>query len=199
MLPNFLGIGVQRAATTWLHNCLDEHPQVFVPKDKELHFFSSQFDRGLAWYESCFAAANGQMAVGEITPTYLHEAPIERIAATLPAARLFLVLREPVARAGGGADSRFILYITTAGPPAGLSIRHHRSGEVKTRLTNCSGGFLQGKASGQLSNRWTEAAHAASFRSRVGASICGVKRRSRCHWVAKRSGSGKNPACRPAK
>ena len=50
-----------------------------------------------------------------------------------------------------------------------------------------------------VSNRWTAAAHVASFRSRAGASICGVNRRSKCHWVAKRSGSGKNPACRPAK
>jgi hypothetical protein len=98
-LPNFLGIGVQRAATTWLHQCLAEHPDVFVPDAKELHFFSSDYERGLAWYEGCFAGSSGRTAVGEITPTYMHEAPIERIAQLLPAARLFVVLREPVSRA----------------------------------------------------------------------------------------------------
>ena len=39
MLPNFLCIGTQRAATTWLFNCLKEHPDVFVPEIKEVDFF----------------------------------------------------------------------------------------------------------------------------------------------------------------
>ena len=29
MLPNFLIIGVQKGATTWLANCLGQHPDVF--------------------------------------------------------------------------------------------------------------------------------------------------------------------------
>ncbi len=100
MLPNFIGVGTQRAATTWLHYCLAEHPQVFVPQAKELHYFSNAFDRGQAWYESHFTPAAGQHAVGEITPNYLHhDRAIDRIADVIPDAKLIIVLREPVSRA----------------------------------------------------------------------------------------------------
>ncbi len=100
MLPNFIGIGAQRAGTTWLHRCLSEHPQVFVPHPKEVHFFNRQFERGQAWYEERFAGAEGRIAVGEITPNYLNSpAAIPRMASVIPDARLLVVLREPVARA----------------------------------------------------------------------------------------------------
>ncbi len=100
MLPNFIGIGAQRAGTTWLHRCLSEHPQVFVPQPKEVHFFNRQFERGQAWYEERFAGAEGRIAVGEITPNYLNSpAAIPRMASVIPDARLLVVLREPVARA----------------------------------------------------------------------------------------------------
>jgi len=36
MLPNFLGIGAQRAGTTWVYHCLREHPQIFLPDKKEI-------------------------------------------------------------------------------------------------------------------------------------------------------------------
>jgi ABC-type branched-subunit amino acid transport system ATPase component len=49
------------------------------------------------------------------------------------------------------------------------------------------------------SKRRMAEAHPASFRSRMAASICGVKRRSDCQRLAKRSGSGKKPARKPAR
>jgi len=98
-LPNFLCIGVQRAATTWLHRCLQSHPDVYLPDEKELHFFNHNFDRGLDWYASHFDRSASARAIGEITPNYLHTAPLERIANTLPEARLIVILREPVSRA----------------------------------------------------------------------------------------------------
>lgn len=100
VLPTFLGIGVQRAGTTWLHNCLDEHPEVFVPLQKELRFFNREFDRGVDWYSAHFMPAPGHRAVGEITPNYLERPDaVPRMAAIVPDARLFVVLREPAARA----------------------------------------------------------------------------------------------------
>ena len=98
-LPNFIGIGVQRAATTWLHDCLNEHPDIFLPVEKELNFFNQQFDLGIDWYRSKFSGADGQSAIGEITPLYLHTAPLDRIRATCPDAKLIVILREPVDRA----------------------------------------------------------------------------------------------------
>lgn len=37
---DFLGVGMQRAATTWLANSLRSHPEVWLPPRKELHYFS---------------------------------------------------------------------------------------------------------------------------------------------------------------
>jgi len=102
MLPDFLGIGAQRAATTWIHRCLAEHPEVFVPPEKELNYFGSSFDRGCEWYESCLPASyvHPVRAIGEVSPSYLvaPKAP-ERMAALVPNARLFVILRDPVDRA----------------------------------------------------------------------------------------------------
>ncbi|CAN0605590.1 unnamed protein product, partial [Ectocarpus sp. 12 AP-2014] len=52
--PDFLCIGAQRAGTTWLHNRLLEHPDLYLPPEKELQFFNAFFDRGLDWYWAKF-------------------------------------------------------------------------------------------------------------------------------------------------
>lgn len=39
-LPHFLGIGAQKAATTWLDRCLRAHPGLWLPPIKELHYFT---------------------------------------------------------------------------------------------------------------------------------------------------------------
>jgi hypothetical protein len=37
-IPNFLGIGVPKAGTTWLYELLKAHPEVYVPSyRKELY------------------------------------------------------------------------------------------------------------------------------------------------------------------
>ena len=38
---NFLGIGAQKAGTTWLYAQLKQHPDVWMPIVKELHFFDA--------------------------------------------------------------------------------------------------------------------------------------------------------------
>jgi hypothetical protein len=37
--PDFLVIGAQRAGTTWLHRVLKQHPALWLPPVKELHYF----------------------------------------------------------------------------------------------------------------------------------------------------------------
>ncbi len=37
MYPDFLGIVAQKSGTTWLHDKLWRHPQVWLPPIKELH------------------------------------------------------------------------------------------------------------------------------------------------------------------
>ncbi|MEL6539123.1 MAG: sulfotransferase [Bacteroidota bacterium] len=40
--PDFICIGAQKAGTTWLHHQLNQHPEVWMPPVKELHFFDQQ-------------------------------------------------------------------------------------------------------------------------------------------------------------
>ncbi|HEX4655673.1 MAG TPA: sulfotransferase [Mycobacteriales bacterium] len=101
-LPDHLVIGAAKAGTTSLSRWLDEHPDVYVPPSKEMHFFDrdSQWQLGVEWYAANFADAGDAASVGEATPAYLFvpEAP-KRIASVVPDARLIAVLRNPVDRA----------------------------------------------------------------------------------------------------
>jgi hypothetical protein len=36
-LPDFIGIGAQKAGTTWLGHNLQLHPDVWMPRNRELH------------------------------------------------------------------------------------------------------------------------------------------------------------------
>ncbi len=99
-LPTFLIIGAMRSGTTALTRYLRVHPQVFMPRKKELHFFDLNFDRGLDWYAAWFADADGAQAIGEASPTYMYfESAVVRMAEVLPDARLIAILRNPVDRA----------------------------------------------------------------------------------------------------
>jgi hypothetical protein len=100
VLPTFLGIGAQRAGTTWAFECLAEHPDIYVPQEKELHFFYVNYGRGLTWYKSQFADAGDKQARGEISPDYMyHEAALRNISRDLPDIKLFVILRNPIERA----------------------------------------------------------------------------------------------------
>ena len=103
-LPTFVGIGVPRAGTTWLHTLLDGHPQVYLPtRRKEVRFFDRHFEHGLDWYEGFFCTpgeAARYQAIGEISPQYLYERGCaDRIFEVLPSAKLLVMLRHPVDRA----------------------------------------------------------------------------------------------------
>ena len=48
--PDFLCIGVQKAATTWLFDVLHSHKDIFAPPGKEMNFFNRRvFPPGAAW------------------------------------------------------------------------------------------------------------------------------------------------------
>jgi hypothetical protein len=40
--PDFICIGAQKAGTTWLYESLSRHPGVWLPKEKELHYFDEK-------------------------------------------------------------------------------------------------------------------------------------------------------------
>ena len=98
--PNFIGIGAQKCASTWLYEILLDHPDVCLSDPKELDFFSYAFHNGWQWYHRHFHCAAGTKAIGEISPSYFHEPAVpERVKRHLPQARILLSLRDPVQRA----------------------------------------------------------------------------------------------------
>lgn len=114
-LPTFLIIGAARSGSTTLHDCLRQHPQVYVSPIKEPHFFSYEGDplpfpgpgaRPLDWvtdidtYSELFAGARVGLAAGEASVSYLYRpATAERIFRLVPDVRLIAILRNPVERA----------------------------------------------------------------------------------------------------
>ncbi len=99
--PDFFVIGTQKGGTTSLHAYLNEHPQIHLPKSKELHFFDLYFSRGVEYYLKRFLPKkNGLPITGDITPRYLpHPQAAERAFTYFPDAKIILLLRNPVDRA----------------------------------------------------------------------------------------------------
>lgn len=99
--PNFLYIGPDKAGSSWLHEVLITHPQVFMPAAKDLYFFDRYYDRGPQWYFGQFGGVGPQhRIVGEVCQDYLFcaEAPA-RIAETLGRPKVMVTLRDPADRA----------------------------------------------------------------------------------------------------
>ncbi len=99
-LPTFVIVGAQKCGTSSLSATLRRHPEVFMSKPKELHYFDRGHDQGPEWYAAQFRPGPRQKAWGEATPVYLYEQESrERLTATVPDARLVVILRDPVKRA----------------------------------------------------------------------------------------------------
>ena len=100
---DFLVIGAQKSGTTTLFKLLSEHPDIYMPADKEAPFFTLDdlYEQGLAEYlKLYFGRAPQDKLWGKVTPHYLNDprAP-ERIALALPDVKLIALLRDPAERA----------------------------------------------------------------------------------------------------
>ncbi len=105
--PNFFIIGAAKAGTTSLYEYLRQHPDVFMPEDKEPWFFSDLPDPApssasrytLDTYLDLFANAGTAKAIGEASVSYLPSAAAaQRIHERYPDARIILALRNPADR-----------------------------------------------------------------------------------------------------
>ena len=114
-LPDFIIAGAPKSGTTSLYFYLKQHPDIFVPDKKELHFFS--FERLAAnaagpeddyilstlcadkeAYANYYRTANHHAAVGEFSPSYLYYCETaEDIRRMLgDSTKIILMLRNPV-------------------------------------------------------------------------------------------------------
>lgn len=97
-LPSFLVVGPPRTGSSWLHEVLRPHTLLPSPS-KETRFFDTHFHRGLKWYLAHYEQAATDRRMGEVAPTYFASASArERIALTLPQAKIVCVFRNPVDR-----------------------------------------------------------------------------------------------------
>ena len=121
VLPNFLLIGAAKAGTTSLWSYLAQHPEVYLPENKEPNYFAFADAQPncvgpapahvihelllkfsvTTWpeYLALFQGRTDQKAVGEASVRYLYvPEAAARIHERLPEVRLIAVLREPVSR-----------------------------------------------------------------------------------------------------
>ena len=126
--PDFLCVGAEKGATSWLYQQLASHPDFWMPPIKELHYFdklsrikpasSRQKDErdfrfierlkslsersyiDLENYARLFEGKGSQLS-GDISPSYslLNDEVIERIIDYLPSLKVIFLARDPVERA----------------------------------------------------------------------------------------------------
>ncbi len=100
MSLNFIIIGAQKAATSFVHDCLREHPSVQMAIEEIPSFESPDYEHGgKESILNSYSAPQG-MICGIKRPSYLGKPEVpDRIHALCPGAKLILVLRNPVDRA----------------------------------------------------------------------------------------------------
>ncbi|MEX1027265.1 MAG: sulfotransferase [Candidatus Paceibacterota bacterium] len=101
-LPQAIGIGTRRCASSTVHHWLNQHPEVGKPP-RGLHFFSQHYHRGLNWYCDQLgphdrAKVLVESSVSYSYPEYFHNC-IDRIAKLNPKMKIFLTVRHPIDRA----------------------------------------------------------------------------------------------------
>ena len=104
--PNLFIVGAGKAGTSSLSDYLDQHPEIFMSPVKEPHFFSRASPaleppiRDQEGYLDLFAASTREKLLGEASVSYFWDpkspAAIKRVS---PAAKILVILREPLERA----------------------------------------------------------------------------------------------------
>jgi hypothetical protein len=116
-LPNLVVAGAPKCGTTSLYHYLKQHPEVYLPSRKELHYFTraelardaagpgdttvlQHLCAGRAAYEAEYSAAGDQRVLGDISPSYFDFAEVAPdIRRELGEARIVILLRDPIAKA----------------------------------------------------------------------------------------------------
>jgi hypothetical protein len=104
MLPDFFVIGAQKAGSTYLLQCLNDHPQIFMPPGEIAFFEDSLYsaDR-ITEFEKHFEPAKPGQVVGVKRPNLLgHPECPERLQRHMPNLKIIAILRHPIERAISG-------------------------------------------------------------------------------------------------
>lgn len=101
-LPDVIGVGFRRCASSWLHSCLNEHPEVGKTAGG-IHFFSNHLERGVGWYQEKLAPFSSSQVLVDFSVSYGYpeniDAFVDQLPGLVPNVKLFAVMRHPVERA----------------------------------------------------------------------------------------------------
>ncbi len=110
--PDFMGVGGEKTASTWIYKCLLEHPDICGPQKKELSYFDtvkiigwdhrekSEYEmHGIEKYLEYFSHCGKDVVTGEYTAQYLHDKKVAPLLAKLfPNVKILISLRNPIER-----------------------------------------------------------------------------------------------------
>ncbi|MFV1964853.1 MAG: sulfotransferase [Pirellulaceae bacterium] len=99
---DFVVPGFSKCGTTTLCALLADHPQIFIPHEKELGYFAQWYERGFEWYSDFFRNATPDMICGEGSTPYSSnqyaETACDRILERFPETRFIFIARDPIRR-----------------------------------------------------------------------------------------------------
>jgi len=111
-LPNLIIIGAQKCGTTTLHYYLNQHPEIYMSRIKEINFFNynHNWEKGVDWYASNFSPRH--RINGESTPQYTFVPQWTNVAnrmhTIIPDAKLIYIARDPVERIMSAYVHRYV-------------------------------------------------------------------------------------------
>ncbi len=103
--PNFFIVGAPKCGTTAMNEYLKQHPEIFIPDVKEVHYFGSDLQFSITGWERprredylrLFEKAQNHKAIGETSVWYLYsETAAREIKLFSTAARVIIMLRNPI-------------------------------------------------------------------------------------------------------
>lgn len=99
---DFIGVGAAKSGTSWLTRNLQKHPDIFIPRSKELEFFcdpdfNDDYKKGIPYYLSYFKGVPPEKLIGEYSNNYLmYLKSAELIHDAFPGVKLLFCFRNPV-------------------------------------------------------------------------------------------------------
>jgi hypothetical protein len=108
--PTFIIVGSAKCGTTALASILDSHPDCCVSRPKEVSYFQDtmgfepnpNFSKGWDWYKNAFSHFQGELVIGEATPSYSDRSrspnTAKRIYEFNPQMKIIYMVRDPLAR-----------------------------------------------------------------------------------------------------
>lgn len=118
--PNFLIVGAAKSGSTSLYHYLNQHPEVYMPRNKEPNYFVADYQKGMSkkcpsynidmrrmvfdsndYYNLFNKVKEFHKAIGEASVTYLFkpDEAITKIKNELGDIKILIILRNPIKRA----------------------------------------------------------------------------------------------------